>query len=94
VFRDSNGHDLPKSEWYFVDVISCAAIKNPDVIIGNDGKTVYEREKDVEEMVLKVCGAHPPRFLLLKYRMSGEFGDTHNPLVRAQLKPLTLTATF
>lgn len=57
VFRNSelNGTAiLPKEEWAFVDVISCAALKGPDVDINAEGRKVYAREKDREIMTLKV----------------------------------------
>jgi len=53
VFRDSDGHDLPAADRYFVDVISCAALKNPDVVKDGSGKLVYYREADKEIMVMK-----------------------------------------
>lgn len=54
VFRSSSHADLPKSEWFYTDIISVAAPKHPDTVVGLDGKLVYEVEKDREEMVLKV----------------------------------------
>jgi hypothetical protein len=38
-----------------VDVISVAALKNPDLVTTKDGKEVYEFEQDKEEMISKVC---------------------------------------
>jgi uncharacterized protein (TIGR02452 family) len=63
VFRDNLNSDLPKSQYYYTDIISCAALKNPDVIkvrIKNaDGDVLeerweYEDSRDKETMVLKV----------------------------------------
>jgi uncharacterized protein (TIGR02452 family) len=54
VFRSSSNTDLPKSEWYYTDIISCAALRSPDVVRDQDGKLVYERGEDRETMVLKV----------------------------------------
>lgn len=54
VFRSSALVELPKSDWWFVDVISCAAIKNPDLVKDANGKLVYELEKDKEVMSMKV----------------------------------------
>ncbi|OBT72585.1 hypothetical protein VF21_08161 [Pseudogymnoascus sp. 05NY08] len=57
VFRNSelNGTAiLPKAEWTFVDVISCAALKGPDVDVDAPGRKIYAREKDKETMTLKV----------------------------------------
>lgn len=54
MFRDSNNKDLPKSEWYYVDVISVAALKRPDLITSDDGKELYEYEQEKEEMMSKV----------------------------------------
>ncbi|OBT92194.1 hypothetical protein VE01_10007 [Pseudogymnoascus verrucosus] len=57
VFRNSelNGTAiLPKAEWTFVDVISCAALKGPDVEVDAQGRKIYAREKDRETMTLKV----------------------------------------
>lgn len=54
VFRSSTHADLPKAEWFYTDIISVAAPKHPDTVIGPEGKPVYDVEKDKEEMVLKV----------------------------------------
>lgn len=57
VFRNSELNAtavLPKEEWTFVDVISCAALKGPYVDVNAEGKKVYAREKDRETMTLKV----------------------------------------
>lgn len=57
VFRNSelNGTAiLPKAEWTFVDVISCAALKGPDIDVDAQGRKIYAREKDKETMTLKV----------------------------------------
>jgi len=56
VFRDSLQQDLPKSEWFFVDVISCAAIRDPDVVVKTKNgveKEFYESEQDYEIMLMK-----------------------------------------
>jgi hypothetical protein len=38
VFRDAAQRDLPKKDWFFVDVISCAALRFPDLaIVGRPG---------------------------------------------------------
>lgn len=54
VFRGSDLVDLPKSEWFYTAVISCAALKGPEVEKGKDGKLVYSVEKDREIMTEKV----------------------------------------
>lgn len=54
VFRSSDNADLPKASWHFVDVISCAAIKHPDLVRDEKRGMVYEREQDQEMMVMKV----------------------------------------
>jgi hypothetical protein len=33
VFRDTAQRDLPKQDWFFVDVISCAALRFPDIVV-------------------------------------------------------------
>jgi len=56
VFRDSLQQDLPKGEWFFVNVISCAAIRDPEVVVttkyGVD-KEFYELKQDYEIMLMK-----------------------------------------
>jgi uncharacterized protein (TIGR02452 family) len=54
VFRGSNLVDMPKADWFFTDVISCAAIRRPDVVKNKEGETLYEVEKDREVMTMKV----------------------------------------
>jgi len=54
VFRSASHADLPKSEWFFTDVISVAAIKFPEVVKGAEGKWVYDFQQDREDMVMKV----------------------------------------
>jgi len=56
VFRDSAQQELPKSEWFFVDVISCAAVRGPDVVVKTRQgveKQVYEWAQDYEIMLMK-----------------------------------------
>jgi len=65
VFRDSNNQDLPKAEWYYVDVISVAALKRPDVVKTKDGKELYEYEQDRDEMISKVGTAFASHSLLV-----------------------------
>jgi uncharacterized protein (TIGR02452 family) len=54
VFRSASHADLPKAEWFYTDIISVAAPKHPDTVMGPDEKLVYEVEQDKETMVLKV----------------------------------------
>ncbi|KFY91666.1 hypothetical protein V500_04536 [Pseudogymnoascus sp. VKM F-4518 (FW-2643)] len=57
VFRNSelNGTAiLPEAEWTFVDVISCAAPKRPDVDIDTQGRKIYAKDEERETMTLKV----------------------------------------
>lgn len=52
VFRDEDGKDLPKSEFFYTDVITAAAVRKPDLVSGAEG--MKYSEEDREEMVLKV----------------------------------------
>jgi uncharacterized protein (TIGR02452 family) len=54
VFRSTSHADLPKSEWFYTDIISVAAIKFPETVMGKEGKRVYDVESDKEDMVKKV----------------------------------------
>ena len=54
VFRSANIKDLPKADWFFYDVISCAAIRRPDVMKDDEGKKAYENEEDREVMTKKI----------------------------------------
>jgi uncharacterized protein (TIGR02452 family) len=54
VFRSASLSDLPKAGWYYTDVISVAAIKNPELAVGNHGRRVYDVEEDREDMVRKI----------------------------------------
>jgi uncharacterized protein (TIGR02452 family) len=58
VFRSSSNTDLPKSSYYYTDIISCAALRNPDIVKvasgEREGQWIYEDGKDKETMVLKV----------------------------------------
>lgn len=62
IFRSSEPGEskvLLRAEWFFVDVISCAAVKRPDLDEVDDGsgdgmhRKVYAHEKDKEAMTLK-----------------------------------------
>ncbi|KAF4627643.1 hypothetical protein G7Y89_g10509 [Cudoniella acicularis] len=53
IFRSPSLEVLPKKDWYFVDVITAAAVRKPDLKESPNGKLVYE-EVDREEMVKKV----------------------------------------
>ncbi|KAH7355246.1 hypothetical protein BKA65DRAFT_236524 [Rhexocercosporidium sp. MPI-PUGE-AT-0058] len=54
VFRGSDLVDLPQSEWFYTGVISCAALRQPEVEKGGDGKMIYSEEKDREVMLEKI----------------------------------------
>ena len=62
VFRSSDNAELPKKEWFYVDVISCAALRFPETVveerIGEDGelvkKNAYESDSQREAMMCKV----------------------------------------
>ncbi|KAN0096728.1 DUF2263 domain containing protein [Hyaloscypha variabilis] len=62
VFRNHLNADLPKSEYYYTDIISCAALRNPDVVkvkvTNKDGEVEerweFEDGRDKEATVLKV----------------------------------------
>jgi uncharacterized protein (TIGR02452 family) len=57
VFRSASNTDLPKSQYYYTDIISCAALKNPDIVEiksgERQGQWEYENGRDKEMMVLK-----------------------------------------
>ncbi|KAH8678791.1 hypothetical protein BGZ60DRAFT_370599 [Tricladium varicosporioides] len=57
VFRSSDLKDLPKKDWYYVDVITAAAVRKPDLVEtkaeNGEKKCMYE-DKDREEMLEKV----------------------------------------
>jgi uncharacterized protein (TIGR02452 family) len=58
VFRSASNTDLPKSSYYYTDIISCAALRSPDIVKiasgEREGQWTYEDGKDKETMVLKV----------------------------------------
>lgn len=55
VFSSSSLDFLPKSEWFFTDVISVAALKQPETKLSEDRtRVVYEYEQDREVMVEKI----------------------------------------
>ncbi|KAL5350802.1 hypothetical protein ACLOAV_004373 [Pseudogymnoascus australis] len=71
VFRNSelDGTSiLPKADWKFVDVISCAALKGPDIDVDVQRKKIYAKGRDRETMTLKV------RLIL---QIAREMGITH-----------------
>ncbi|PVH80360.1 hypothetical protein DL98DRAFT_459721 [Cadophora sp. DSE1049] len=68
VFRGSDLVDLPKSEWFYTAVISCAALKGPEVEKGENGKIVYSEERDREVMTEKIR---------LIFQIANEKGITH-----------------
>lgn len=72
VFRSASNTDLAKSSYYYTDIISCAALRNPDLVKvetgEREGQWVYEDGRDREMMVLKV------RHIL---RVAREKGVTH-----------------
>ena len=57
VFRSSDNADMPKADWFYTDVISCAALKNPETILERKSggeRVVYEWQEDYERMLTKV----------------------------------------
>ncbi|KAG4435315.1 hypothetical protein IFR05_009204 [Cadophora sp. M221] len=68
VFRGSDLVDLPQSEWFYTAVISCAALRQPEVEKGENGKMVYSEEKDREVMIEKIR---------LIFQITKEKGITH-----------------
>jgi uncharacterized protein (TIGR02452 family) len=54
VFRSSDNNRLPEVDSYFVDVISCAAIKGPDVVHNEHRGVVYGEDGDYEKMLMKI----------------------------------------
>lgn len=53
VFRSSSHAELPKSSWYYTDVISVAAPRQPDTVMGAETRLVYDADQDREAMFLK-----------------------------------------
>ncbi|KAH6722950.1 hypothetical protein BKA61DRAFT_585558 [Leptodontidium sp. MPI-SDFR-AT-0119] len=68
VFRGSDLVDLPQSKWFYTAVISCAALRQPEVEKGENGKMVYSEEKDREVMIEKIR---------LIFQIAKEKGVTH-----------------
>ncbi|KUJ16119.1 uncharacterized protein LY89DRAFT_646481 [Mollisia scopiformis] len=55
VFRGSDMKDLPKSEWFFTDVISVAALKQPELKWNLDRtRLIYEYPQDKDLMLEKI----------------------------------------
>ncbi|CAG8982575.1 hypothetical protein HYALB_00007291 [Hymenoscyphus albidus] len=54
VFRDENGQDLAESDFFYTNVISAAAICQPQLVHGLQGLTYSEEDR--KEMTLKVEG--------------------------------------
>lgn len=55
VFRGSDLENLATSDWFFTDVISVAALKQPELKWNGDRtKLVYEDPRDEEVMVAKI----------------------------------------
>ncbi|KAE8447735.1 hypothetical protein EG329_010542 [Mollisiaceae sp. DMI_Dod_QoI] len=55
VFRSSDMKDLSKPEWFYTDVISVAALKQPELKFNADKtKMIYEYEQDRELMMDKI----------------------------------------
>ncbi|CZT06845.1 uncharacterized protein RAG0_12479 [Rhynchosporium agropyri] len=54
VFRGSDLVDLPKFDWFHTAVIICAALRQPDVEKGKDGKMIYSDKKEREVMMDKI----------------------------------------
>ena len=57
VFKAADHTDRAKADWFFVDVISCAALRQPDLVFQDtqgERRLVYEFEKDEEIMMMKV----------------------------------------
>lgn len=55
VFRSADNQDMPKADWFYTDVISCAALKNPETILRKGTRDViYEWQVDYEKMLMKV----------------------------------------
>jgi len=50
---DANARQLPKSEWFFVDVVTAAMLRLPDVM-RIDGEDRYAEDKDREAVVAKM----------------------------------------
>ena len=50
VFRGSDLVDLLKPEWFYTAIISCVALKGPEVEKGENERMVYLEEKDRDIM--------------------------------------------
>lgn len=72
-FRGEDLVELPKAEWFFTDVISCAALRQPDLVEvktegAGKGMMVYAEEQDREMMIVKIR---------LIFQIAKEKGVTH-----------------
>ncbi|KAI4158539.1 MAG: hypothetical protein L6R39_000517 [Caloplaca ligustica] len=104
VFRDGEGHDLPKSDRFFVDVVSAAMLRYPDVTnrIQNLGSApggpakqlVYTNNKDREialakmRLVLDICAERHVDKVILGAWGCGAFANPVHEIARLWRKAL------
>ena len=85
---DLDAHELPKSEWFFVDVVTAAMLRLPDVV-RRDGEDRYAEEKDHEVVVdkmravMRMCKAKGAGKLVLGAWGCGAYANPVGEIARA-----------
>ncbi|KAK4454249.1 hypothetical protein QBC34DRAFT_290287 [Podospora aff. communis PSN243] len=76
VFRDEDGEDLKKGERWFVDVVTCAALRGPEVEGGRyvSGKD-REAMRDKMRLVMGVCRKKGAKRVILGAWGCGAYGN-------------------
>jgi uncharacterized protein (TIGR02452 family) len=98
VFRSSDNAELAKKEWFFVDVISCAALRFPETVVEEkEGKVAerrYQNDGQREAMVCRVrtvvqaAAANGVTHLVLGALGCGAYGNPPREVARIFKKVL------
>lgn len=94
---DDDAHELPKPDWFFVDVVTTAMLRMPDVERG-EGEDRYAEDKDreaaVDKMraVLRMCKSKGAGRLVLGAWGCGAYANPVGEVARAWKRVLLGTA--
>ncbi|CAM1502221.1 Fc.00g042050.m01.CDS01 [Cosmosporella sp. VM-42] len=95
VFRDEQADDvLDKKDRWFVDCITAAMLRSPEIKHDSAGRGTYENEKDRElalqkmKMVMRICQAKGVKKVVLGAWGCGAYGNPVNEVATAWRKVL------
>lgn len=81
VFRDESAQDLDKKDRWFVDCVSAAMLRDPELEVNDEGRNYYANDKDREltlqkmRVVLRICQINGIKRLVLGAWGCGAHGN-------------------